>query len=1157
LKTLSALVASPGPATVSGAPEGADALAIIDLLRSGTKPLLHIARDDTRVAFLAEAIGWFAPDVEILSFPAWDCLPYDRASPNGAVVGQRLETLGALARAPEARRLVLTTCNAALQRVPPRESLAESSFVIETGQVLDPDSLFAFLNRNGYSRTGTVMEAGEYAVRGGIIDIFPPGAEEPVRLDLFGDQVESIRAFDPLSQRSTTQTRQIRFGAVAEFALDAASIERFRSRYRELFGPATEGDTLYEAVTSGRRTNGMEHWLPLFHERLETLFDYLPEAAVTLDPLLDEAREDRWAAITDYYRARSDPRLGGSGLEETVYKPVPPEHLYLDPDEWQGRLGGRPVISLSPFQAPEIGPDSLEFGGRRSRDFAAERARPDLNLFDAVATEIRKLQAQKRRVCIAGYTAGSRDRLASLLAEHGIERVQVFEDWESVNALDTGTVGLFALGIEHGFELDGLTVISEQDILGDRLARPPRKRRRRPANFLTEATGLEAGDLVVHIDHGIGRYEGLETLSVGAAPHDCLRIVYQGGDKLYVPVENVDVLSRYGGEETGVQLDKLGGTAWQARKAKIKNRIRDMAAELVAVAAQRQLKPGEAFVPPPGTYEEFSARFPYVETDDQLQAIDETLEDLAAGPPMDRLVCGDVGFGKTEVALRAAMAVAANGRQVAVVTPTTLLARQHFNTFKERFAGFPVRIEQLSRLTTAKQAANVRAGLASGEIDIVIGTHALLNKTITFKRLDLLVVDEEQHFGVGQKERLKQLKADVHVLTLTATPIPRTLQLALSGVRDLSLIATPPVDRLAVRTFVLPFDPLVVREAILRERYRGGQTFYICPRIEDLEPVFRRLGELVPEVKVLVAHGRMPARQIEEAMTAFYDGAYDVLLSTTIVESGLDIPNANTLIVHRADMFGLSQLYQLRGRIGRSKRRAYAYFTLSPRKMLTQAAEKRLHVIQTLDELGAGFSLASHDLDIRGAGNLLGEEQSGHVREVGLELYQEMIEEAVRAARNDPTAMVEESWSPQITVGTAVLIPEDYVADLGLRLSLYRRAAALEDEGEIDAFAAELVDRFGAMPEEVEHLLKIVAIKQHCRTAGIEKIDAGPRGGVITFRNNSFAAPEKLVGYIAANAATVRLRPDHKLVVSGAWIDPERRLASVFAVARDLAGLAA
>jgi len=662
---------------------------------------------------------------------------------------------------------------------------------------------------------------------------------------------------------------------------------------------------------------------------------------------------------------------------------------------------------------------------------------------------------------------------------------------------------------------------------------------------------------VVHMEHGIGQFDGLETITVTGAPHDCLRILYAGGDKLLLPVENIEVISRYGSEDAGAQLDRLGGAAWQARKAKMKARIRDMADKLIAVAAAREIRKGDQMTVPEGLYDEFCARFAFTETEDQARAILDTMEDLASGQPVDRLVCGDVGFGKTEVALRAAFVTAMAGKQVAIVVPTTLLARQHYRTFVERFQGFPVRIAQLSRMVTAKDAKATKQEMKSGTLDIVVGTHALIAKDVGFKDLGLLIIDEEQHFGVGHKERLKQLKADVHVLTLTATPIPRTLQLALSGIREMSLIATPPVDRLAVRTFVMPFDPVVIREAILRERFRGGQSFFVCPRVAEIAGVEEQLRELVPEVKIGIAHGRLSPTDLETVINQFYEGAFDVLLSTNIVESGLDLPSVNTMIIHRADMFGLAQLYQLRGRVGRSKTRAYAYLTLPPNKRLTKTAEKRLEVMQTLDTLGAGFSLASHDLDIRGAGNLLGEEQSGHIREVGIELYQQMLEEAVAEARGlDGASLIDDEWSPQISTGVPVLIPEYYVNDLTVRMGLYRRLAWLSDQAEIDGFAAELIDRFGPIPDEAENLIKTVSLKNMCKKAGVEKVDAGPKGAVVSFRNSDFANPAGLVQFLTTQQGTAKLRPDHKLVFMRRWDGPNDRFEGVQYLIRELQKIA-
>ncbi|HXJ01354.1 MAG TPA: transcription-repair coupling factor, partial [Micropepsaceae bacterium] len=1113
-----------------------------------------------------EAARFFAPDLAVLHFPAWDCLPYDRVSPRSDIEARRLATLAALAAREDraGAALVVTTINALVQRVPPREIIAEASFLARTGKEVDREALTSFLARNGYTNAGTVREPGEFALRGGIVDLWPPGSEEPLRLDFFGPQLETIRRFDAESQLSTGTEDSIELLPASETPLDPESISRFRSGYVATFGAVTDDDPLYEAVSAGRKHAGQEHWLPLFYEKLDTLFDYLGRAPMFLSPNAEEARKARAELIADYYATRESLRGGkaGAGTIAAPYKPLKPNALYLTEADWERALKSRPVRTLSPFAAPDT-MTSTDAGGRPGRDFAPERVAEGqiapgsgrVNVFQVAAAHIAQLQQAGRRVLIGCWSEGSAERMGGVLSDHGVTAIKRIADWREIVSLHKSAVGLAVLCIEHGFEGPDFAVITEQDILGDRMVRP-RGRVRRSQNFLSEASALTTGDLVTHIEHGIGRYLGLKAIEVQAEPHDCLELQYDGG-KLFLPVENIELLTRFGSEEAGVQLDRLGGVGWQTRKARMKQRVREMAAELIRIAAARATKEMAPTETPAGLYDEFCARFPYAETEDQEKAIADVIEDLAKGTPMDRLVCGDVGFGKTEVALRAAFVIAMSGKQVAVVVPTTLLARQHYRTFAARFAGLPVRIAQLSRFTAAKDAKDIKAQLAKGYLDIVIGTHALLAKNIEFRNLGLLIVDEEQHFGVGHKERLKSLKADVHVLTLTATPIPRTLQLALSGVRDLSLITTPPIDRLAVRTYVTPFDPLTIREALLREHYRGGQSFYVVPRVADLGQAAEFLRETVPEVKTASAHGQIGAAQLEDTMTAFYDGKIDVLLSTNIVESGLDIPTANTLIVHRADMFGLSQLYQLRGRIGRSKQRAYAYLTTPPDKKLTEGAQRRLQVLQSLDNLGAGFSVASHDLDIRGAGNLLGEEQSGHVREVGIELYQNMLEEAVasmRAGRMDED--IAEAWSPQINVGAAVLIPETYVTDLNVRMALYRRLSELEDVRAIESFAAELIDRFGPLPEEVEHLLKIVAIKHLCRVAMVEKIEAGPKGATISFRNNTYPNAGALVHLITEHAGTMKVRPDQKVVVMRDWPTPEARLKGAEALLHQLARLA-
>jgi transcription-repair coupling factor (superfamily II helicase) len=1154
--------------TLAGVPEGFDALVLVDraraALRDGT---LHVARDELRLTALAEAVAFFAPDVETILIPAWDCLPYDRVSPQADIIARRIDAFTRLATpAPAGRcRLVITTVSAILQRVPKVETLRDAALELRVKTRLDRKAFDAFLAANGYVRTEQVMEAGEFAVRGGLIDLFPPGAEEPVRIDLFGDDVETIRSFDPVSQRTTGNRDSASLKPMSETVLTPESIAKFRTKYRELFGAPSRDDVLYESVSQGRKFLGQEHWLPLFHDGLGTILDYVPTSNVSLDHDIDESVAVRLETIRDYYEARRmvDATSGGKGklsIEDSgmVYHPVPPAMMYLDDVDWAKALAGRAVTAFRSYGAADVG-GMEDAGGRPGRDFADVRARPNENVFEAFIAFIAAEQAQGRRIVLAGATAGSKARLGSVLRDHGFSAVANVETWADAQAADKALLVTVPLALEGGFTTPTLALVTEQDLLGDRLVRSARKRRKADA-FIADASQISEGDLIVHVEHGIGRYEGLETLTVGGAAHDCLRISYSGNDRLYVPVENIDVLSRFGSEQSGVQLDKLGGAAWQARKSRLKQRIREMAEELIRIAAARQVKQAPVVGPPEGVFDEFCARFPYAETEDQLRAINDTLDDLTKGLPMDRLVCGDVGFGKTEVAMRTAFAAAMSGMQVAVVVPTTLLARQHFKNFSERFRGFPLRVGQLSRLVATKDAAATKEGMANGTMDVVIGTHALLAKGVAFKNLGLLIVDEEQHFGVVHKERLKQIRAEIHVLTLTATPIPRTLQMALTGVRELSLIATPPVDRLAVRTFVLPFDPVVIREAILRERFRGGQTFYVCPRLADIDAVAERLTKLVPEIKYGVAHGQMSPTALEDVMNEFGDGKFDVLLSTNIIESGLDMPKVNTIIIHRADMFGLSQLYQLRGRVGRAKARGYAYLTLPPDRKPTPTAEKRLNVMQTLDTLGAGFSLASHDLDIRGAGNLLGDEQSGHIKEVGVELYQHLLEEAVAAARAGElaaeAAAPADEWSPTINTGAPVLIPETYVADLGIRLSLYRRIGSLATRPEIDAFAAELIDRFGPLPAESENLLDVVAIKVLCRRANVEKVDAGPKGAVVSLRNNTFPNPAGLVDFIGKQAGTVKLRPDHKLVFIRPWETPNMRVKGLQTLLGQMATMA-
>ncbi len=1156
------LLAASEPMTIGHVPAGLEPFLIAEMAKAG-QPIAYVMSDGQHMADVEQMLGFIAPEIPVLTLPAWDCLPYDRVSPSSDTSARRLAALSGLIahhRKPHAA-IVLVTVNAMLQKVAPQEIIESLAFSARPGNQVRMDDIAARLERNGFERVATVREVGEYAVRGGILDVFVPGSEEPVRLDFFGDTLESIRSFDPASQRTTGQVRSLDLNPMSEVTLTPDTISRFRKNYLSAFGAATRDDALYVAVSEGRRYAGMEHWLPLFYEKLETVFDYLKGFRLVTDHTVREAAEERSKLVFDYYDARlhSGQPAKGQMAQGTPYKPVTPGQLYLDGKAFGNALDAFGAIRISPFNEHEgearrvIELDARQ-GPRWARSATDSADSERVNVFDAVVKHIADKRAAGGKVLISAWTEGSLDRLLQVLSEHGLARVKTIEAFKDLGGLAKGEAAAAVLSLEAGFEAGDLVVVGEQDILGDRMVRRS-KRRKRAADFISEVAGLDEGSIVVHAEHGIGRFVGLRTIEAAGAPHACLELRYADDAKLFLPVENIDLLSRYGGEGTEAQLDKLGGGAWQMRKAKLKKRLLDMAGALIRVAAERLTRHAPVLSTPDGLYDEFAARFPYDETDDQMNAIEAVREDLGAGRPMDRLVCGDVGFGKTEVALRAAFVAAMNGVQVAVVVPTTLLARQHFKTFSERFRGLPIRVQQASRLVGSKELALTKKEVAEGKTDIVVGTHALLGAGIKFANLGLLVIDEEQHFGVKHKERLKELKSDVHVLTLSATPIPRTLQLAMTGVRELSLITTPPVDRMAVRTFISPFDSLVIRETLMREHYRGGQSFYVCPRLADLADIHAFLQSDVPELKVAVAHGQMPAGELEDIMNAFYEGRYDVLLSTTIVESGLDVPTANTLIVHRADMFGLAQLYQLRGRVGRSKVRAFALFTLPVNKVLTTTAERRLKVLQSLDTLGAGFQLASHDLDIRGAGNLLGEEQSGHIKEVGFELYQQMLEEAVAEVKG-VDEIQDTGWSPQISVGTPVMIPDDYVPDLHLRMALYRRLGEITELKEIDGFGAEMIDRFGPLPTEVQHLLKIVYIKSLCRVANVEKLDAGPKGVVVQFRNKEFPNPANLVGYIAKQGTMAKIRPDHSVFLTRDLPTPEKRLQGAAVVMTQLAELA-
>ncbi len=1095
------------------------------------KPIIHISRDDMELKREAVGLSIFAPEIEVFCLPAWDCLPYDRLSPHSDIIGERISTLIKLATQDmhDKKVVILLTINSFLQKIPPKTFFKNTSLVLKKGNDYKLGEITSFFMDCGFSRTNTVREYGEFAIRGDIVDIFPDPLSYPFRIDFFGEEIEKIRHFDQSSQLGLNEIEQLTVNPVAEYRLTEEFKTNFRKNYIRLFGADAAKDQIYEEVSAGKTPIGIEHWMSLLHPKLVSITDWISSASLVIPHDFFNYAEKRCSLIEEFYHSR----LSTKGQDSFRYRPVPPEQMYLSLTDIKSLSYIKSLAIISPFSAPKKISENFEkfvLNGQTGPVFSASQ---DNNFSPShSAAQMIEQELKNRCIILVASSKGAVAKLTELISTHLSASITPLNP---AIKIITGHIYSAVWSIPNGFMLPDSWVLSEQDVFGSRQNRPA-GRRRRSDEFLREVSALQKDDLVVHIEHGIGRYDGLENVQSAGGEHDCLRLIYAGGDRLYIPVENIDLLSRYGHQTGDASLDRLGGVAWQAKKARIKNRIKEMADELIKIAANRKTSKAEKLKVPAGIFDEFCARFEFAETDDQLDAISDVISDLASGKPSDRLICGDVGFGKTEVALRAAFVACMSGYQVALITPTTLLARQHGKLFEERFKGFPIQIGILSRMTPQKKAAQTKKEVADGTCQMVIGTHALLSKKMLFNNLGLIIVDEEQHFGVSQKEQLKKIRGDIHVLTLSATPIPRTLQMALSGVRAMSLIATPPVDRLAVRTFVGPWDPITLREAIMREKLRGGQIFVVCSRIKDMQKLYDRITKLVPEASIISAHGQMNPLELDRAMTEFADAKADILLSTHIVESGIDISTANTIIIHRSDMFGLSQLYQLRGRVGRGKQRAYAYLTTDPQISLTNQAKRRLQIMQTLDKLGAGFSLASHDMDIRGAGNLLGDEQSGHVKEVGVELYQDMLRQAVALSKKrqdaeDESEVEEESWSPLISIGTDVLIPDTYIKDLTVRLSLYRKIASVYDQASLQDIKVELIDRFGPIPEKVKNLLQLVELKQISKTINIQKIEAGNKGFSIQFRNNQFSRPEKLIAWISIQKNKIQLRADHKLVI--------------------------
>jgi len=1050
---------------------------------------------------------------EVVVFPAWDVQPYDRVGPGPDVAGARMAALAALEGEDP---LVIVTSVAGLGA---REAPAGGGrpWQAGVGDEVDVRDVAQRLVGLGYVREELVQEVGSFAVRGGIVDVWPAGAAEPVRMELFGDEVESLRAFDPASQKSLGAVEALSVPPAGGVVLDEERISTFRARYRALFEGAVEDD-LYAAVSAGSLPPEAGQMTALFYEEpLEGLLSRLPEDTLVVRPDNFELQAEGWDELVQgAYAARRD---GGSGV-----RAVPPELMYVGAAEMEGRLGRfRSVVAHLFDDGKGVA------AGLRAHAYHTHNRH---NAAVAAAKDVSRYVADGWRVALsAGSDAALAQFLRALEAE-GAPAARLARRFEV-----PGKAGFVAAasGIREGWiDSDGkVFVLCDSDVFGTRVGGAARRKRRlSPEEVIAHFSELREGDYVVHEAHGVGRFGGLVTMDANGVRQDFMKLFYAGDDRLFVPVENLDVLSRYKGADAGnVVLDRLGTGGWEARKAKVKADLMEMADDLLATASAREVASRTPVARVAGLYDEFCAGFAYPLTDDQQRVMDEVEDDLAHGVPMDRLVVGDVGFGKTEVALRAACLMALNGQQVAVVCPTTLLARQHHALFRARFEGFPVNIGRLSRLVPAAEAKAVKQGLAAGTVDIVVGTHALLSKDVKFANLGMVVIDEEQRFGVAHKEKLKTLRAEVDVLTLTATPIPRTLQMAVGGVRQLSLITTPPVDRQAVQTFVTPWDNVTLKAAMTRELVRGGQVYFVAPHVEDLARLEDDIHALVPEARVGVAHGQMGEGQLEAVMGGFYDGSIDVLLATTIIESGLDVPKANTLIVYRSDRFGLAQLYQLRGRVGRSTAKAFAYFIL-PEGNLGHEAAKRLQILQRLDGLGAGFTLASYDMDLRGFGNLLGKQQSGHIRDIGFELYAKMLKEAVetRRRRNQEPGtrnQVEDlrASSVSLKLGISYLIPEVYVPEVAVRLQLYRRLANVRDDEALAEIKDELVDRFGPLPAEVEALLLVVGLRNRAAALNVSKVEVGEKGVVVAFEGGRFKNPDGLVKLVQGLAGVVSVRP--------------------------------
>ena len=1106
-------------------PPAASALALAERAAQNPGPVLALLPDARAADALAAALAFFAPpELPVFAVPEREMLPYDIVSPSRELVSERLRTL---ARLPAlARGIVLATADLALERLPPRAWLTAAAFACAVGERLDLEQFRRDLIAAGYAAVGEVRAPGEFAVRGGLVDVFPAGVEMPVRIDLFDVQIETLRHFDPDTQLSGERIERITLLPAWEFPFDADDVKRFRGAWRARFAGDPMTSEIYRAVSGERIPPGIESWLPLFFETTDTLGDYLPAATTVFEfPGFEASLDAAWAQIEARYEsARHD-------IARPLLTPV---EAFTEPQKIRSALAAYPRTETD-AAAPQIA------------------ALPELALEpagDEPLTRFMEFAAETPALLLALESPGRRETVREILARRGLEP-ELIESWQAFRS-QRPHIALAVAELEGGFALTeaGVAVVPDAAVFGARAATRNRRRRaaRDPATLIRNLTDLGEGAPVVHQDHGLGRFRGLVTREVEGHAIEFVLLEYAEGDKLYVPVASLDRLSRYlGADAEHAPITRLGSGQWDRARQRAAARARDTAAELLELYARRAARSGNAYRLDEEDWERFVQAFPFDETPDQERAIAEVVDDLKSERPMDRLVCGDVGFGKTEVALRAAFIAVEAGRQVAVLVPTTLLADQHYRIFSDRFADWPVRVELLSRFRSAKQQTETRAALADGRVDIVIGTHALLGRNIRFKSLGLVVVDEEHHFGVRHKERLKALRAEVDVLTLTATPIPRTLSMTLAGIRELSIIATPPEERLPIKTVVSQWQDAQIRDALLREARRGGQVFVVHNEIRGIEEIAERIRRLVPQASVRIGHGQMPERELEALMVDFYHRRFDVLVSTTIIESGIDIPTANTIIIHNAHRFGLAQLHQLRGRVGRSRHQAYAYLVTPPEELLGREARARLDAVASMEELGAGFFLATQDMEIRGAGALLGESQSGQIEEVGLELYNRLLARAVATLKAGGEVDPEADLDPgcEVDLGAAALLPADYVPNVHLRLVLYKRIASAEDDDELDALAAEIVDRFGALPEPAQNLIAVTRIKQRARALGIERILAGPTGARLEFGPDPAIDATALVRLVQSEPKVYRLQGEKRLSLRRELPDFSHRIEAV------------